>query len=153
MTSRKISKFSILIRWTLAITGMWRGEVFAISDCLVIICCGRFHRHKNCRTNATKPQRHLHTISLMWLSSCRWNPTSYSRHTQIPLWDTMNRYNGMRDAYLASYIRFSNHKCNLPARSTIRTSVLLLCGKHGMSFDIHSHPEKLNILYLHVRVV
>ena len=31
----KISKFSILMGWTLPITGMWRGEVFAISDCLV----------------------------------------------------------------------------------------------------------------------
>ena len=37
MTSWKISKFSILIGWTLPITGMWRGEVFAISDCLVVV--------------------------------------------------------------------------------------------------------------------
>ena len=35
MTSRKISKFSILIGGTLPSTGMWQGEVFAISDCLV----------------------------------------------------------------------------------------------------------------------
>ena len=27
--------FSILMGWTLPSTGMWRGEVFAISDCLV----------------------------------------------------------------------------------------------------------------------
>ena len=36
MTSRKTSKFCILMGWTLPSTGMWRGEVFAISDCLVL---------------------------------------------------------------------------------------------------------------------
>ena len=35
-TSREMT--SILIVWTLPSTGMGRGEVFAISDCLVIIC-------------------------------------------------------------------------------------------------------------------
>ena len=29
---------SILMRWTLPSTGMWQGEVFAISHCLVSIC-------------------------------------------------------------------------------------------------------------------
>ena len=38
MTSRKISKRSILMGWTLPSTDMWRGEVFAISDCLVWTC-------------------------------------------------------------------------------------------------------------------
>ena len=28
---------SILMGWTLPTTGMWRGEVFAITDCLVVI--------------------------------------------------------------------------------------------------------------------
>ena len=32
-------KFSILMGWTLPSTGMWRGEVFAISDC-VVLCVG-----------------------------------------------------------------------------------------------------------------
>ena len=30
--------FSILMGWTLPSTGMGRGEVFAISDCLVVVC-------------------------------------------------------------------------------------------------------------------
>ena len=34
---KKISKFSIVMGWTLPSTGMWRGEVFAISDCLVVL--------------------------------------------------------------------------------------------------------------------
>ena len=33
MTSRNF--YFILMGWTLPSTGMWRGEVFAISDCLV----------------------------------------------------------------------------------------------------------------------
>ena len=35
MTSRKISNFSNFMGWTLPSTDMRRGEVFAISDCLV----------------------------------------------------------------------------------------------------------------------
>ena len=30
--TRETSKFSIVMGWTLPSTGMWRGEVFAISD-------------------------------------------------------------------------------------------------------------------------
>ena len=32
----EISKCFILMGWTLPSTGMWRGEVFAIYDCLVV---------------------------------------------------------------------------------------------------------------------
>ena len=38
MTLRKISIYCIVMGWTLPSTGMWRGEIFAISDCLVISC-------------------------------------------------------------------------------------------------------------------
>ena len=37
MTHEKISKFSILIGWTLSSTGMWRREIFATSDLDVIV--------------------------------------------------------------------------------------------------------------------
>ena len=36
--TKKYHFFSILMGWTLPSTGMWRGEVFAIFDCLVFIC-------------------------------------------------------------------------------------------------------------------
>ena len=35
----RASREMILMEWTLPSTGMWRGEVFAISDCLVVIIC------------------------------------------------------------------------------------------------------------------
>ena len=46
MTSRKLWKFSILMGWTLPSTDMWRGEVFAISDCLVLYLVLLYHRTK-----------------------------------------------------------------------------------------------------------
>ena len=39
VTKKKISKFSILMGGgVLPSAGMWQGEVFAISDCLVYMC-------------------------------------------------------------------------------------------------------------------
>ena len=49
MTSQKILQFSILLGWTLPSTGMWRGEVFAISDCLVPVALLGCHCLKHFR--------------------------------------------------------------------------------------------------------
>ena len=57
MTSRKISKFAILMGWTLPSMDMWRGEVFAISDCLIYSCYSQWEdrsdidlTHHTCRS-------------------------------------------------------------------------------------------------------